>query len=93
MADEFDRKLMPDFFPATLAVSLGAAYKSLEMLRCPTESLPKVVAEVKTLLTVPEDSGEGLQQKFEAIAGVWLEKGTNIVADCKTAGEKFTEGG
>jgi hypothetical protein len=93
MADEFDRKLIPDFIQTTLSVSLGAAYKSVEMLRSPAESLPKMVAEVKTLLTVPEDSGDGLQQKLEAIAGVWLEKGATIVTDCKTAGEKFTEGG
>jgi len=93
MADEFDRRMMPDFIHTTLAVSLGAAYRSFEMMRCPAESLPKVVAEMKTLLSVPEDAGGGLQQKMEAMAGVWLEKGTNIVAECKTAGEKFTEGG
>ena len=84
---------MPDFLHTTLTVSLGAAYKGLEMLRTPSESLPKVVAEMKTLLSVPENAGDGLQQKFEAMAGVWLEKGTHIVAECKTAGEKFTEGG
>jgi len=93
MADEFDRRIMPDFIHTTLTVSLGAAYKGLEMLRSPSESLPKVVAEMKTLLSVPEHAGDGLQQKFEAMAGVWLEKGTHIVAECKTAGEKFTEGG
>jgi len=93
MADEFDRRIIPDILQTTLSVSLGAAYRSIEMLRSPAESLPKVVAEVKTLLTVPEDSGEGVQGKLEAIAGVWLEKGANIMADCKTTGEKFTEGG
>jgi hypothetical protein len=48
---------------------------------------------MKTLLSVPEHAGDGLQDKFEAMAGVWLQKGTHIVAECKTAGEKFTEGG
>jgi hypothetical protein len=93
MADEFDRRIMPDILQTTLTVSLGAAYKGMEMLKSPSESLPKMVAEMKTLLSVPEDAGDGIQQKFEALAGVWLEKGTNIVAECKTAGEKFTEGG
>ncbi len=93
MADEFDRRFIPDFVQTTLTVSLGAAYKGLEMLRSPAESLPKVVAEMKTLLSVPEDAGDGIQEKFEAMAGVWLQKGTHIVAECKTAGEKFTEGG
>ena len=93
MADEFDRRIMPDFIHTTLTVSLGAAYKGLEMLRTPAESLPKMVEEMKTLLSVPEHAGDGLQEKFEAMAGVWLAKGTHIVAECKTAGEKFTEGG
>jgi hypothetical protein len=93
MADEFDRRIMPDILQTTLTVSLGAAYKSLELLKTPSESLPKVVAEMKSLLSVPEDAGDGLKEKFEAMAGVWFEKGTNIVAECKSAGEKFTEGG
>ncbi len=93
MADEFDRRMMPDLFQTTLSVSLGAAYKSLEMLRSPADTLPKVVDEMKTLLTVPENAGEGVQEKLQAMAGVWLTKGTMIVAECKSAGEKFTEGG
>lgn len=93
MADEFDRRIMPDLFQTTLSVSLGAAYKGLEMLRSPAESLPKMVEEMKNLLTVPANAGDGLQQKFEAMAGVWLTRGTTIVAECKTTGEKFTEGG
>lgn len=92
MADEFDRRIIPDFLQTTLTVSLGAAFRGFEMLRSPTESLPKMVAEMKTLLSVPENSGDGLQQKIEAMAGVWLEKGANIVTECKTTGERFTEG-
>jgi hypothetical protein len=91
MADEFDRRFMPDIFQTTLTLSLGAAYKSFEMLRSPAESVPKMVAEMKTLLAVPE--GDTLQQKMENMAGTWLEKGTNLMAECKSAGEKFTEGG
>jgi hypothetical protein len=91
MADEFDRKMMPDFMNTTLAVSLGAAYKGFEMLLNPMESFPKMVSEMKDLVSIPEDSGDGIQQKMEALAGVWLEKGTHMMADCKSAGEKFTE--
>ncbi len=83
---------MPEFMNTTFAVSLGAAYKGLEMLRNPMESFPKMVSEMKDLVSIPEDSGEGIQQKMEALAGVWLEKGTNMMADCKSTGEKFTEG-
>jgi hypothetical protein len=93
MAAEFDRRMMGKLFRTTLSVSLGAAYKGFEMLATPAESLPKVVDEVKTLLTVPPCAGDDLQQKFEAMAGLWLAKGTTIVAECKTTGEKFTEGG
>lgn len=92
MADEFDRKLMPEFMNTTFAVSLGAAYKGFEMLRNPMESLPKMVSEMKELVSIPEASGDSLQQKMEALAGVWLEKGTTMMADCKSTGERFTEG-
>ena len=93
MAQEFDRRMMPDIFHTTLTLSLGAAYKSVEMLRSPTESLPKMMTEMKTLLTVPGDAGDGLKQKMEAMASVWVGKGMTLMAECKTAGEKFTEGG
>lgn len=89
----FDPRMIPDLFQKTFAVSLGAAYKSFEMLSHPAESLPKVVTGMKDLLTVPEHAGPDLQQQFEAMAGVWLQKGAEIVVECKTTGEKFTEGG
>jgi|HubBroStandDraft_6_1064221.scaffolds.fasta_scaffold909121_1 hypothetical protein len=92
MAQEFDRRIMPDIFHTTLTLSLGAAWKSVEMLRHPAESLPRMVTEMKSLVTMPDVAGDGLRQKMEAMAGVWVEKGMGIMAECKTAGEKFTEG-
>jgi hypothetical protein len=92
MADPFDPKLVPDLLRATFSVSIGAAYKGLEMLARPTESLPKVVAGVSDLLTVPEGAGDTLPEKLQTMAGVWLARGAHIVVDCKVAGDKFTEG-
>jgi hypothetical protein len=34
----------------------------------------------------------GLQDKAQAIAGMWLEKGMILLSELKTAGGKFTEG-
>ena len=67
MADEFDRQVMPEFLQTTLTLSLGAAYKGLEMARSPVESLSTFVSEVKTIFTMPEDTGDGLQDKLQAI--------------------------
>ncbi|HVW08065.1 MAG TPA: hypothetical protein VHC90_05760 [Bryobacteraceae bacterium] len=92
MADSFDPKLVPDLLRATLSVSIGAAYKSLEMIARPTESFPKVVAEVTGLMTVPEGTGDTLPEKVQAMAGVWLARGAHMVVDCKATGDKFTEG-
>jgi hypothetical protein len=92
MADEFDRRIMPEFLQTTFTLSLGAAYKSLEMAKSPAESLSKMVTEVKTLFTMPEDTGSGLQDKLQAIAGNMMEKGATLVGELKTAGDKFTEG-
>jgi hypothetical protein len=92
MADPYDRGIVPDLLRATFSVSIGAAYRGLEMIARPTESLPKVVAGMSDLLTVPAGTGDTLPEKIEAMAGAWLARGTLIVADCKVAGDKFTEG-
>jgi hypothetical protein len=92
MADEFDRKIMPDFLQTTLTLSLGAAYKSVEMMRTPAESASKMVSEMKSLITIPEDAPAGIQEKAKALAGVWMGKGMDLMTECKAAGEKFTEG-
>jgi len=92
MAKEYDRFLFPGILEDTFAISLGAAFKSVEMIKSPQESIEKMMTEAKTLVTVPEDAGEGLTAKAQAIAAVWMEKGAAMMNDCKSAGQKFTEG-
>jgi hypothetical protein len=92
MADPFNRGIVLDLLRATFSVSIGAAYKGLEMIARPGESLPKVVAGMTDLITVPPGAGDTIPEKLEAMAGVWLARGTHIVADCKVTGDKFTEG-
>jgi uncharacterized protein (DUF2147 family) len=92
MAQEIDRKIMPDWMQTTFAISLGAAFKSFEMMMSPMESANTMFSEMKALFTLPSDAGDGLQKKAEALAGVWMDKGMTLVERCKTAGEKFTEG-
>ncbi len=92
MADEFDRVLFPGFLKDAFAISLGAAYKSLEMMKSPQKSVEKTMTEMKELVTVPEDAGEGLKAKAQAVAAVWMEKSATLMNECKTAGQKFTEG-
>ena len=91
MADEFDRKLIPELFQSALTISLGGCYKSFEMMKTPQESANKVWQEVKALVTIPDDAGEGIQDKAKALAAVWMEKGATWMEACKSAGEKFTE--
>ena len=92
MAKEYDRFLFPGFLQDTLAISLGAAFKSVEMMKSPQQSVERMVSEAKNLVTVPDDAGEGLTAKAQAIAAVWMEKGATMMNDCKNAGQKFTEG-
>jgi hypothetical protein len=92
MSKEYDRALLPGFLEDTFEISLGAAYKSFEMMKSPQESIEKMLTEMKALVTVPEDAGEDLKGKAQAIAAVWMEKSATLMNDCKTAGQKFTEG-
>jgi hypothetical protein len=92
MAKEYDRFMFPGFLEDTFAISLGAAFKSVEMMKSPQQSMEKMVTEAKTLITVPDDAGEGFTAKAQAIAAVWMEKGATMMNDCKSAGQKFTEG-
>jgi hypothetical protein len=92
MADEFDRVLFPGFLKDTFEISLGAAFKSMEMMKSPQATAEKMMSEAKTLMTVPADAGEGFKAKAEAIAAVWVEKSATLMNECKTAGQKFTEG-
>jgi hypothetical protein len=92
MAKEYDRILFPGFMQDTFAISLGACYKSMEMMKSPQQSIEKMMSEMKTLVSVPDDAGEGLKAKAQAIAAVWMEKSATLMNECKTAGQKFTEG-
>jgi uncharacterized protein YbaA (DUF1428 family) len=62
------------------------------MMKSPQQSIEKMVTEAQTLVTIPDDAGDGLTAKAQAVAAVWMEKGATMVNDCKTAGLKFTEG-
>ena len=62
------------------------------MLRNPADSASKLFDEAKVLFTMPEDSGNTLQDKFQAIAGLWMEKGATLMTDFRNTGEKFAEG-
>jgi hypothetical protein len=91
MADEFDRRFLPDVIQTSFAVSLGAAYKSLNMMRSPMESIPQMLVEVKSLVELPADGERSAQAIAQAIAGNILAKGAELMQACKTAGERFTE--
>jgi hypothetical protein len=91
MADEIDRKIMPETLQTVFSISLGACYKSVEMMKSPQDSISKMFSEMKELFSIPSDAGEGLQKKAEAVAAVWMEKSATLMETCKSAGEKFTE--
>jgi hypothetical protein len=74
-----------------LTISLGAAWKSYRAALAPGESITAAVGTAKQLVTIPEDAEPGLRAKAEALAGVWMETGMNLVGECKTAGQRFTE--
>jgi hypothetical protein len=92
MAKEYDRVLFPGFLQDTLTISLGACFKSMEMLKSPQQSIETIMGEMMSLVSIPDDAGEGLVSKAQAVALAWMEKSAALVNDCKTAGQKFTEG-
>ena len=91
MADEIDLKYLPGFLRQTFVLSLGAAYKSVEMMKSPQDSFTTVFGEMKEMFSLPADAGAGLPQQARAVAGVWMMKGMDLMEVCKNAGEKFTE--
>ena len=91
MADEIDRNIMPEILQTTVSVSLGAWFKSLEMMKTPQDSFSKMMTEMKELFTLPAEAVAGLQDKAQAMAGVWISKGVDLMESCKSAGEKFTK--
>ena len=92
MPEDFKSDTLFGFLQTGFEISLGAAQKSIEAVRNPQDNAVKLISEMKTMLTVPENSGPELQDKAQAMAGMWLEKGMTLLAEFKTAGGKFTEG-
>lgn len=91
MAEEIDRKVMPEFLQTTFSLSLGVCYTSFEMMKTPQQSFNKMFSAMKEMFSIPPDAGDGLQKKAEAVAGVWMSKGMDLMETCKNAGEKFTD--
>ncbi len=83
---------MPDFMQSAFNIWIGAMYKSVEAMKHPQDSVEKMASSMKTLVTVPDDAGDGLQKKAQAIAAVWMQEGATLIEDCRSAGEKFTNG-
>jgi hypothetical protein len=92
MAQEIDLKVLPAAAKDALSISLGAAWKSFDAAIKPMETIPAMMNTAKQMITLPEGTAGGLKEKAEALAGVWMDKGMSLVNDCKTTGEKFTEG-
>ncbi|MGI8785745.1 MAG: hypothetical protein ACR2L2_19090 [Acidobacteriota bacterium] len=91
MADELDRKLIPELVQTAFTLSLGAMSKSMDMMRRPQQSANTIVSETRELFTIPPDAGEGIQAKLQGLAAVWMEKGVTLMEECRTEGQKFTD--
>ena len=91
MARRGDFDLLPELMQAGVSISLGACFKGLEMMTSPQQSAAKIFDQAQELLTVPEYAGDGLADKAQAVAAVWVQKSFEIVETCREAGEKFTE--
>ena len=48
-----------------------------------------LLEEAKTLLTIPADTGEGIQGQAKAIAATWMGRGVSWMEECRAAGEKI----
>ena len=91
MAD-FDRNILTGLLQTGWEISVGAASKSIEMARNPPDTVAKVASGMMSLLTVPENSGPALQDKAQALAEVWIEKGVSLISEFQAAGAKLTKG-
>ena len=83
---------MPEFMQSAFAICLGAVYQGVEVMKSPIQSMNTFASEAKTLLTIPSDAGEGLKNKAQAVASVWMEKGARLFEQLKSTGQKFTDG-
>jgi hypothetical protein len=92
MPEEFNSDTLFGFLQTGFEISLGAAQKSIEVARNPQDNAVKLISEMNTMLTWPQHSGPELQDKAQAMAGMWLEKGMTLLSELKSAGGKFTAG-
>ena len=90
MAQDWDRRIMPKLVQTAFTISIGATYKSVEMIKSPTDSASRLGSGLKTLITIPEESGEGLTEKAKSLAGVWMAEGAGLMEQLREAGNKFT---
>lgn len=93
MAENHNDNGLFGLFQSGLDISLGAAHKSIEMARNPPEAASKLLSDMVEMLTVPAHSGPEVQDKVQALAGVWMQKGMTLLAECKVAGEKYKQPG
>jgi len=95
MAQELDLKNLPAVAAGAakdaLSIGIGAAWKSIDAVMRPNESIPALV-DTAFQMVLPAGTAGGIEEKAKALAGVWVDKGITLVNDCKAAGEKFTEG-
>jgi len=89
MADNSDNTGLFGILQAGFDISIGAMHKSIEMARNPQESAAKLLGEMTSMLTIPANAGPELPEKAQAVASVWMQKGMEIIAECKQAGAKY----
>lgn len=82
--------MLDEILKTTYAITLGAAQKGIEMVSKPEEALTTLISHAHTLTTIPAGTPNNLPDQAQALAGVWLEKGTAFVKECKAEGEKKT---
>ena len=73
MADEIDRKYLPDFLQQTFVVSLGAAYKSFEMIKSPRDTVTNVFGEMLDVAGVWMTKGMDLMAVFKSAGEKFTE--------------------
>lgn len=86
--EDTSTKILEELLKTTYAITLGAVQKGVEMVSKPEEALTTLINHAHALTTVPPGTPNYLPDQAQALAGVWLEKGTTFVKECKAEGEK-----
>lgn len=86
--EDTSTKILEELLKTTYAITLGAVQKGVGMVSKPEEALTTLINHAHTLTTVPAGTPNNLPDQAQALAGVWLEKGTTFVKECKAEGEK-----